>query len=109
MAWDIYGNYITTLVIGSIMGVIATRYFYEKTKNYSIGKTIESALISGSIDDLLDHQKDLEQLLAAMRHESNTLMEQIKRCGDIESLNIEPNENGDEDEITSLDHERDDT
>ncbi len=90
MVWVIFENYLVTLVIGVIMGVVATRYFYEKTKNYSIGKTIEGALISGSIGDLIEYTRDLELLLDKMRNESETLLDQIKRCGDIESVNYEP-------------------
>jgi hypothetical protein len=107
MIWDILDNYLLTLIVGVIIGVVANRYFYKKTTNHSIGQTIEGALISGSVGELFEHAKDLELLLDKMRKESDNLLEEIKRCVDIEYISYEPNKNRDVSGSTPLNHEKD--
>lgn len=86
MIWEILENYLVTLIIGAIIGAIAIRYYYENSKNYALGKTIEGAMISSSVDELKDYCSELDLLLSKMRSESDTLLEQIKRCKDIENI-----------------------
>ena len=92
MIWDIFENYLVTLIIGAIVGGLFTRYYYEKSKNYALGKTIEGVMISGSIEDLRDYCNELDLLLTKMRSESDNLLEQIKRCMDIENMVPKVNE-----------------
>ena len=90
MLLDTVESYIVSTVIGLLFGIIIARYYYEKTRNFAVGKAIEGALISGNIDALINYCKDLESLLSKMNSETNTLLDQIKRCGDIETMLSEP-------------------
>ena len=45
--------------IGITIGIASTRYYYEKTNNYSIGKTIQGAMISDNVDLLIDLNNEL--------------------------------------------------
>ena len=75
-------------VIGIVIGITITRYYYEKTKNYSIGKTIQGVMISDSVDQLIELHSELSTLLSKLNDESMNLNEQIKRSGDIESISF---------------------
>ena len=86
MAFGVPEEYLVSTAIGVLIGVFAAKYFYENTRNYSIGKAIEGAMISDNIEVLFDYSKDLERLLSKMNAESDSLLDQIKRCGDIESM-----------------------
>jgi len=86
MIWDILENYLVILIIGIVIGIIFTRYYYERTKNYSIGKIFEAVMISNNVNDLRNYCNELDILLSKMRIESDTLMESINRCGDIERI-----------------------
>jgi len=98
-------NYIVVFSIGIIIGVLIARYYYERTTNYSLGKIIEGVMISESVQDLHEYGKELDSLLIKMRSESDNLLDQIKRCRDIEKMIIESEKQKIADENNIVDDE----
>jgi hypothetical protein len=86
---EIIDNYVVAFFFGTILGFIITRYYYEKNRNYNLGRTIESVLISSSVKSLWEYHKKIDQLLSNMRLESDALTDQIKRFQDIEKTPID--------------------
>ena len=72
--------------IGMILGFFITRYYYEKNRNHSLGKTIEGIMISRSVEEISSLSKDLNSLLEKIQLESYELVEQISHARDIETI-----------------------
>ena len=106
---ELLEDYIVVLIIGVIIGALATRLYYEKTKNYTVGKIIESAMIKGNINELINQCKDLQQILIKMNMNSEELYEQIRKSGDIESTMFNINNIQEIKEITSSNEENDES
>ena len=89
--------------IGIVIGITITRYYYEKTKNYSIGKTIQGAMISDSVNHLIELHNELSSSLSKIQEESMNLNEQIMRSGDIESIPLKELSEESGDKVLPLD------
>lgn len=85
MLWSAIEDYFIIIFIGFIIGVIVTRYYYERVLNRSLGRTIEGAVISNNVDRLRRKNRDLETILRQMMEECDSLTERIMRIRDIEN------------------------
>jgi hypothetical protein len=70
--------------IGFFLGAIVIRYYYERVDNRSLGRIIDGAMISDSVEKLYGQSREMESLLGKMRSEADSLVDFIKRCRDIE-------------------------
>ena len=86
--WETIKYDLIILVFGVVIGGLITRYYYEKTKHYSIAKLITGAMINDNIDELVNYCNDLEQILSKMTIETDNLLSQIKKTADIETENF---------------------
>ena len=84
-------NIIFDVLIGMILGFFITRYYYEKSKNNTIGKTIEGIMISKSVEEISSLSKDLNSLVEKIQIESYELLEQISHARDIETIPYDNN------------------
>ena len=85
MFLDALGNIFVILFFGALIGIFLTRYYYEKTKNYKLGKTIEGVLISESIKDIVVLGEELTRILNELDFLGGELIENVKKSRDIES------------------------
>ena len=84
-------NFFFDVSIGMILGFFVTRYYYEKNRNHSLGKTIEGIMISRSVEEISSLSKDLNSLLEKIQLESYELVEQISHARDIETIPYDNN------------------
>jgi len=84
-------NIIFDVSIGMILGFFVTRYYYEKNRNHSLGKTIEGIMISRSVEEISSLSKDLNSLLEKIQFESYELVEQISHARDFETIPYDNN------------------
>jgi hypothetical protein len=85
MQFDSLQNIFLYIFFGVVLGYFLTRYYYEKTRNFALGKTIEGIMISKNIDVLINLSKDLNTIIEKLRLESDGLIEQIQKSRDIET------------------------
>jgi len=84
-------NIFFDVLFGMILGFFITRYYYEKNKNHTLGKTIEGIMISRSVEEIHSLSKDLNSLIEKMQIESYELLEQILHARDIETIPYDNN------------------
>lgn len=89
MAFESFQNFFLYVFVGTVLGFILTRYYYEKSKNYALGKTIEGIMISRNVEEILNLSQDLASVIEKIRYESDSLLEQIKKARDIEAIPFE--------------------
>ena len=89
MQFEVLQNLFLNIFIGIVLGFILTRYYYEKTRNFALGKTIEGILISRNIEELIYLSEDLNGIIEKLRLESDGLLEQIKKSRNIETYSYD--------------------
>jgi hypothetical protein len=85
MQFDALQNVFLYIFIGVVLGYFLTKYYYEKTRNFALGKTIEGIMISKNIEEILSLSKDLNTIIEKLRLESDGLLDQIQKSRDIET------------------------
>ena len=98
---EVIETHIVMTIIGFIVGVFTTKYYYERTvKNVALGRIIEFSMITKSIQNLNQLSSSLHEVIQGMNRCSEELDEQLRFSNDIEksyqnNFNKTP-ENGDE-------------
>ena len=85
MLWQIAKEYLSVFSIGILIGFLITRYYYEEVSKHSLGKIIESALITDEVVELYKQTKELDTLLDKIRFSSDSLFDKVRRSRDIEN------------------------
>jgi hypothetical protein len=97
---EVIETHIVMTIIGFIVGVFTTKYYYERTvKNVALGRIIEFSMITKSIQNLNQLSSSLHEVIQGMNRCSEELDEQLRFSNDIEKSyqnNFKTPENGDE-------------
>jgi hypothetical protein len=98
---EIIETHIVMTIIGVILGVFATRFYYERTvQNVALGRIIEFSMITKSIQDLGQLSTSLNEIIQGMIRCGEELDEQLRFSHDIEKSyqnNFKTPETGEED------------
>ena len=82
---EVIETHIVMMIIGVILGVFATRFYYERTvKNVALGRIIEFSMITKSIQDLGQLSTSLNEIIQGMIRCGEELDEQLRFSHDIE-------------------------
>jgi len=82
---EVIETHIVMMIIGVILGVFATRFYYERTvKNVALGRIIEFSMITKSIQDLGQLSTNLNEIIQGMIRCGEELDEQLRFSHDIE-------------------------
>lgn len=82
---EVIETHIVMMIIGVILGVFVTRFYYERTvQNVALGRIIEFSMITKSIQDLGQHATTLNEIIQGMIRCSEELDEQLRFSHDIE-------------------------
>jgi len=84
---------ISIFILGIITGYYITKKYLERSQHHSLGKAIESIMISRNIEEIHELSKALNKIVSKLSLSGDELIEQVLNAQDIEKpLNLNSNE-----------------